>query len=361
VVVDDGTPVAPDTAPGAGGTGLGTSTLVLEMGALYVEGNEPPLTGTLIKVQVDNSCNVCVEGEPIRGNIVFTDGTAVEANDCGFILVGCIVPDVLDMDETEAGDAIVGAGLVVGDTTYQCDDVEAAGEVLSQEPAGSTIVDCGTDVNLVVSTGTAVVPNVVGINWETAVAAIEANDLVANPSPDWNDTIAKDLVISQDPAGGSTPGCGSTVDILVSRGPQPDNPMPTDPNYSGQYNDCDTYISYGWDPSGGSGGWFKPYHCMGDADGATEGTLTKYRVSAKDVDYITANWKKKFGWWPWVGANPAADVDHRPEGTLTKYRVSARDVDRITCYWKKKDSDLNANPRGLCPWKDVDNNAWTCP
>ncbi len=71
----NGTPVAPDTAPGAAGTGLGTGTLILEMGALYVEGNEPALSGTLISVKVDGDCNVCVEGEPIRGNVVLTDAT----------------------------------------------------------------------------------------------------------------------------------------------------------------------------------------------------------------------------------------------------------------------------------------------
>ena len=70
---DDGLPIAPNDDPGAAGTGLGTSAIVVEMGALYEEGNEPDLSGTLILVKVDGDCNVCVEGEPVRGNVVLTD------------------------------------------------------------------------------------------------------------------------------------------------------------------------------------------------------------------------------------------------------------------------------------------------
>jgi len=264
------------------------------MGALYVEGNEPALSGTLIKVQVNANCNVCVEGEPIRGNIVMTDGTGVEANDCEYIMLGCDVPDVLALE------------------------------------------------------------------WNAAVAAIEAADLVAAPSGVWSGTDPIDDVVSQAPSGGATVECGSTVDIVVSRGPEPANPMPAGAEYDTQRADADTYIDNHWDPNSGSGGWGKPYHCFGDADGATEGIMTKYRVSQKDLNLITANWKKKMGAWP-KGANPAADVDHRAEGIMTKYRVSQRDLNRITCYWKQKDAALAANPRGLCPWTGAVNNAWTCP
>ena len=75
VVDSNGTPIAPpdDPCSHAGPTGLNTDTLIVEMGALYVEGNEPSLSGTLISVEVDKSCTVCVEGEPVRGNVVLTD------------------------------------------------------------------------------------------------------------------------------------------------------------------------------------------------------------------------------------------------------------------------------------------------
>ena len=80
VVDSNGTPVAPNDDPGASGTGLNTNTIIVEMGALYVEGNEPDLSGNLIDVKVDRDCNVCVEGEPVRGNVVLTDANAAITN-----------------------------------------------------------------------------------------------------------------------------------------------------------------------------------------------------------------------------------------------------------------------------------------
>jgi hypothetical protein len=149
----NGTPVAPNDDPGAEGTGLDTNTLILEMGALYVEGNEPALSGTLIKVQVDKNCRVCVEGEPIRGNIVMTDGTAVEANDCEDIVVGCYVPNVVGMASwTAAVAAIDACGLVAGPYGTWTGS-PPKDEVMSQAPSGGTLVDCGSTVTIEVSRG----------------------------------------------------------------------------------------------------------------------------------------------------------------------------------------------------------------
>ncbi len=50
-VIDTGSPVADDTAPDANGTGLGTNKVILGMGAMYEEGNQPNLSGTLCRVQ----------------------------------------------------------------------------------------------------------------------------------------------------------------------------------------------------------------------------------------------------------------------------------------------------------------------
>jgi hypothetical protein len=75
VVESNGTPIAPSSDPcnHAGPTGIGEDTIIVEMGALYEDGNEPALSGTLLSVKVDDDCNVCVETESIRGNVVLTD------------------------------------------------------------------------------------------------------------------------------------------------------------------------------------------------------------------------------------------------------------------------------------------------
>jgi parallel beta-helix repeat protein len=81
--------------------------------------------------------------------------------------------------------------------------------------------------------------------------------------------------------------------------------------------------------------WMTLYQCEGDGDGKTEGAL-KYRVFSRDLQVLSANWKKKAG-DPTL--NPCADFDHKDEGTL-KYRVFSRDLQILSTYWKRPDPDM---------------------
>jgi len=72
-----GTPIAPNTDPGASGTGLGTNTVVLELGALYTAGNAPPrTTSTLCELQVDKCCDMSVAVNSTRAG---KDGSGADA------------------------------------------------------------------------------------------------------------------------------------------------------------------------------------------------------------------------------------------------------------------------------------------
>ncbi len=64
-VTDDGTPVAPSDDPGAFG-GLDSNGITIEMGSLYVAGNEPPLEGVLCTITVTESCTVNIAGNAAR-------------------------------------------------------------------------------------------------------------------------------------------------------------------------------------------------------------------------------------------------------------------------------------------------------
>ena len=76
-----GSPVADACSPGAAGTGIGTSKVVIGMGALYEDGNQPLLSGTLCKIRVNGSCTVNVtEEDTYRGGVVLEDGTSTDAN-----------------------------------------------------------------------------------------------------------------------------------------------------------------------------------------------------------------------------------------------------------------------------------------
>jgi hypothetical protein len=82
------------------------------------------------------------------------------------------------------------------------------------------------------------------------------------------------------------------------------------------------------------------FQCDGDADGKTEGAVSKYRISANDLNIVIANWKKKI---TDLTLDPCADIDHKYEGSVSKYRVSANDLNIVIANWKKKDSGLPGN------------------
>jgi hypothetical protein len=95
----------------------------------------------------------------------------------GFVVQGTVdVPNVIGLTEGDANSAIAAAGLIVEATTYEYNDTVTAGYVISQNPAASTTVPLYSSVDLVVSQGQPVVPDVVDMNEADAVAAIAAVD-----------------------------------------------------------------------------------------------------------------------------------------------------------------------------------------
>lgn len=81
VVQQWGSPVADACAPGPAGHGIGKRRVVLGMGALYEDGNEPNHSGTLCKFRVDGSCTVSIHAEgTFRGGVVLEDGNGTDPN-----------------------------------------------------------------------------------------------------------------------------------------------------------------------------------------------------------------------------------------------------------------------------------------
>lgn len=83
------TPIAASGDRGASGTGLGTGTVILEMGALYEDGNQPSTGGLLCTFRIDNNdCNVAVSGDSTRGNVVMEDATEASLTGDEIIVLG---------------------------------------------------------------------------------------------------------------------------------------------------------------------------------------------------------------------------------------------------------------------------------
>ncbi|MHC4687787.1 MAG: PASTA domain-containing protein, partial [Planctomycetota bacterium] len=140
------------------------------------------------------------------------------------------VPDVVGMTQAAAYEAITAVdSLKVGNVTQQHNDTVPAGLVISQDPAGGSAVPIGSSVDLVVSLGQPTVPYVVGMTEPNATAEIASVDnlTVGNVTYEYNDVIAADIVLSQNPAADTQVLVGSSVDLIVSLG------QPTVPNVVG--------------------------------------------------------------------------------------------------------------------------------
>ncbi|MCX5632521.1 MAG: PASTA domain-containing protein [Phycisphaerae bacterium] len=131
-----------------------------------------------------------------------------------------IVPDVVGMTQAAATTAITAIdNLTVGNVTQECSDTVAAGLVISQSPIGGTQVNIGSSVDIVVSLGLPIIPDVTGKAQAVAEANIVAATFtVGNVTTAYSDTVAVGNVISQLPIGGTAATSGTAVDIVVSLG-----------------------------------------------------------------------------------------------------------------------------------------------
>lgn len=116
------------------------------------------------------------------GTVISTDppaGEQVGAKTTITVLVSSgqelsLMPDVSGMTEQDAILAITNAKLVLGTITQSDSPTVAKNMVMSSEPAANTQVTAGTVVNLVLSTGSVLVPDVVNLDISDARAQLTA-------------------------------------------------------------------------------------------------------------------------------------------------------------------------------------------
>src|SRR5271165_639668 len=160
---------------------------------------------------------------------------------CAILFVsGCAkmtVPNVEGLTQDAATTAITAAKLTVGTVTQQTSNTVATGKVISQDPASGNSVAQGSPVNLVISSGPQMVtvPNVEGLTQDAATTTITAPKLMGGTSTQQtSNTVTTGKVISQVPASGKSMAPGSTVNLVISSGPQ----MVTVPNVEGLTQDA---------------------------------------------------------------------------------------------------------------------------
>ncbi len=130
------------------------------------------------------------------------------------------VPNLLSLSQDQAEAALEDVGLELGRVRTRSSEA-AEGTVFEQNPGSGELLNEGEAVNIVISSGVALieVPGVVGLTEDEAVGAITdaglTPEVVTEPSDE-----DEGIVIAQDPEQGSELEEGDTVQILVSEGPE---------------------------------------------------------------------------------------------------------------------------------------------
>ena len=135
--------------------------------------------------------------------------------------------DVTNMEYREAYLKLSGMGLKVATPTYEPSDDVAKDHVISYNPPEGAKLSPGDEVQLVVSSGpqekTTMVPNLETLTEEKAQSDIRLSNLtVGETERVYDDTVPEGYVVGQYPAAGTEVPEGTTVNLQVSKGPDPD-------------------------------------------------------------------------------------------------------------------------------------------
>jgi beta-lactam-binding protein with PASTA domain len=181
--------------------------------------------GLVVIRQVENSDTIdpgiAIRTEPPAGEMVEL-GTEIDL----FISAGTEripVPPVVGLRLEEARQDITEAGLEVGNVTERPDPDFDEGIVIESNPVAGVEIGSANPVHLVVSSGPeqVTVPEVTDMSERDAITELTRLGLLFNVDEEFSDSVARGIVIRQDPAGGTEATVGDTVLLVVSLGPEP--------------------------------------------------------------------------------------------------------------------------------------------
>ena len=148
----------------------------------------------------------------------------------GWLIAGSIlapkvpVPTIVGLTQSDAQATLTTAGLTLAISEQQFSESAPKDTVISSDPApGGEVAEGGT-VDAVISKGPErySVPDVTGMTPDAAVTEITAAKLVAGAQTQvFDDTVAVGSVAGTDPKIGTSVKPGTSVSILISKGPKP--------------------------------------------------------------------------------------------------------------------------------------------
>ena len=132
------------------------------------------------------------------------------------------VPNVVNTDKQSALSQLEKLGLKIS-TSEEYNETIANGIVISQSLSANTTAYPGDAISLVISKGKQpiTVTDVVGKDAATAKSTLKKQGFTVQSTEEYNETVKQGIVISQNPAGGSTGYKGDNISIVVSKGKQP--------------------------------------------------------------------------------------------------------------------------------------------
>lgn len=134
-----------------------------------------------------------------------------------------VVPDVAGLSQEEAEAALAELGFEIGEVTTEHSDSVDAGLVIRTDPKGNSSKVKGTTVNMVISDGPEIkmvtVPDLLGKTQSQAKNELEKLGLqLGEVSSQYSETVAKDAVISTNPAAHDEIEKGTFVNLVISKG-----------------------------------------------------------------------------------------------------------------------------------------------
>ena len=133
------------------------------------------------------------------------------------------IPHLTNMSVDQASQLVQNKGLLLVVAGQKEDEDVKKGLIVSQQPLHGSIVEKGTTMSVIISSGkpSAEVPQIVGLLETDAVKKLAEAGLEAGAvTREQNEEVQKDQVISSDPPAGKKVDASSAVKLVVSEGPE---------------------------------------------------------------------------------------------------------------------------------------------
>ena len=134
-----------------------------------------------------------------------------------------VIPSLAGMSQTQATNTVAELGLKIGQIQEVFSEDVPKGKVITSNPPGGGRVEVAGEVLLIVSKGKdrIEVPELIGLTVEEATAALKSKNLkIVRVSEKYNYTLEAGLIIDGNPPSGSPVRKDSSVDLIISKGPE---------------------------------------------------------------------------------------------------------------------------------------------